>query len=230
MSDLFSSPVLLMVQPSNQLNYQITDPQGAALAHVTQVAGNHPKKGFARFAASLAAEQDRSRVVVQVAQPDGAPLFFVDRAARPPGVWQAPCAVAAPDGQLIGHVEHDAAEVARTRLSGGGFQQLYRLLDAAQQPLCRIVWEQIRVETRVYNRHMDTFLDNDDISPRLAGGRFAMFTDMNGVQIAHLDISESGVKTDRFTLQIGYQLPEPLRTLVIAAPLAMDLMNVDRDG
>jgi PadR family transcriptional regulator PadR len=70
-------PVLLIEQPSKQLNYQITDPQGAALAYVTQVAGNRPKTGLAGFFG----DPDTSRVVVQVARPDGTPLFFVDRAA-----------------------------------------------------------------------------------------------------------------------------------------------------
>lgn len=217
MSDLFNSPVLQIEQPSKkQLNYQITDPQGAALASVTQVAGDRPKTGFAGFAASLAGEQDRSRVVVQVARPDGPPLFFVDRAARVSGLLQPPCAVVAPDGRLIGSVEHNAAEVARNRLSSRGNQQFYRLLDAEQRPLCQIEWE--RVSVRAYQ-------SNDQTTTEFVGGRYAVFTDMKEVQLAHLDISASDWKTDRFTLQLGFQLPEPLRTLVIAAPLAMDLVS-----
>ena len=39
---------------------------------------------------------------------------------------------------------------------------------------------------------------------------------------AHLDISASDRKAD---MQIGYRLPEVLRTLVIAAPIAVDLVS-----
>lgn len=216
MSDLFNSPVLLIEQPSRQLNYQITDPQGAALAYVTQVAGNRPKTGLA----GLFADPDTSRVAVQVARPDGTPLFFVDRAAgryMMSGFMQAPCAVVAPDGRLIGHLDPNTAELAQGRLTGdnrlaGGYVPKHRLLDAEQRPLCRIAWEPSRAWEGATETHWE-------------GGRYAVFIDMNGTQIAHLDISASDRTTDRFTLQIGYQLPDPLRTLVIAAPLAMDLMR-----
>jgi hypothetical protein len=216
MSDLFNSPVLLIEQPSKELNYQITDQQGTALAYASQVAGNRPKTGFAAFAATLAAEQDRSRVVVQVARPDGTPLFFVDRAAATPGI-KPPCAVVAPDGQLIGSVQYENAEVARNRLASRGTNQhLYQLLDAEQRPLCRIEWEPMRLVGR------------SSEETHWEGGRYASFIDMNRTQIAYLDISASGVKTDRFALQLGFQFPEPLRTLVIAAPLSMDLISPDR--
>jgi hypothetical protein len=219
MTDLFNSPVLLIEQPSKQLNYQITDPQGAALAYVTQVAGNQPKTGFA----GAFADPDRSRVVAQVARPDGTPLFFVDRAASRHlvGYLQAPCAVVTPDGQLIGIVEHDLAGRRRSTQAGGTivagvkYFQKYRLLDNVQQPLCQIMWE----EVVTWQGGGDSFTTTHS-----EGGRYAIFVDMNGTQIAHLDTSASNRKADRFTLQIGYQLPEPLRTLVIAAPLAMDLM------
>jgi hypothetical protein len=226
MPDLFNSPVLLMEQPSAQLDYKITDPQGVPLAYVTQVAGDRPKTGIA----GLFADPVRSRVAVQVAGPDGSPLFFVDRADQTPRAMHPPCAVVAPDGQLIGHVDEDMpakmARMARTggRVAVGGpkgtemYDQTRRLLDAQQQPLCQIAWEPTKTRT----------MSSDAVNPSYyrEGGRYAVFMDMNGTQIAYLDISASNRKSDRFTLQIGYQLPEPLRTLVIAAPLAMDLMEI----
>jgi hypothetical protein len=62
-------------------------------------------------------------------------------------------------------------------------------------------------------------------TPEIVGGRYTTYTDMNGVQIAHTDLTQSGMIADRFSLQINYQLPDPLRTLVIASPIAIDLMN-----
>jgi hypothetical protein len=59
---------------------------------------------------------------------------------------------------------------------------------------------------------------------RWEGGRYAEFTDMNGTQIAYLDISQSDGKTDRFALQLCYRLPEPLWTLAIATPIAAGLV------
>lgn len=220
MADLFNSPVLLIEQPSSQLNYQITDPQGAPLAHVTQVAGNLPKSGFAQFFSDA---PDRSRAVVRVDRPDGTPLFFVDRAdGGPVSVQQPPCAVVAPDGQLIGRVEHNTAEFAQSLLQGGAlgrrggtFHQAHQLLDAQQQPLCRITWEDVE------RRPLPSGFEQ---SSRSAGGRFAVYTDMNGTQVARMDTLDSDGAADRFSLQLNFQLPEPMRTLVIASPLALDLM------
>ena len=46
--------------------------------------------------------------------------------------------------------------------------------------------------------------------------------DLDGRQIAHLDVRQGTFKNS-YVLRLMYQLPEPLRTLVIASPLAFDL-------
>jgi hypothetical protein len=223
MVDLFTSPTLLIVQPDRTLNYQITDPQGAPLGYAALVGGGaEEKKGmFSRFFGS---GEDRSvRTVLQMSRPDGAPLFFLDRAARmTQSVSLPPCSVVAPDGTLIGRVEHNTAAFAQSYLATGGrgIQQSYRLVDATGRPLCDVV-----AEPKFARTHHHTDLDgNNDYSTHMAGGRFATYTDMNGVQIATTDLSQSGSITDRFVLQLTYQLPDPLRTLVIASPIAIDLM------
>ncbi|HEV7935728.1 MAG TPA: hypothetical protein VGP70_25865 [Actinomadura sp.] len=206
MTDLFNSPVLKVEQPSPELNYQITDPQGTLLAYGTQVMGNRPKTGLGRF---FSTGSDRSRVVVQVSRPDGAPLFFVDRAeGQPSSALQPPCAIVTPDGQLIGRVEHNTAAFAASFLQadGMGITQAHRLVDAQGRPMCDITGEAIRVSGLSTERN-------------LRGGRYSIFTDLQGTEIARVDGG-----ADPYTLQINYQLPEPLRTLVIAAPLALDLM------
>jgi hypothetical protein len=227
MTDLFNSPVLLIEQPNSTVNYQITDPHGAVLAHAGRV-GSEEKGWFRRTFAG----DDMSRLVVQVAGPDGAPLFFLDRSpGRPHSVLQPPCAIVAPDGQLIGRVEHNSAALGRSYLQSGGhgIQQAYRLFDAGGQPLGDVMVEPLVVQ---YRRTMnydfsdnDGVGDHDDVEPRSVGGRYAVYTDMNGLQIATVDLSDSGPVADRFILQIGYRLPDPLRVLVIASPIAIDLMT-----
>jgi uncharacterized protein YxjI len=52
----------------------------------------------------------------------------------------------------------------------------------------------------------------------------------NGTHLAQLDKKWKGPATellttaDRYSLEIFYSLPDPLRILVVAAPLAIDLM------
>jgi hypothetical protein len=213
-TDLFNTPVLVVEQPSPQLAYRFVDPQGALLATADQV-GGQKKSALQRFFST----GDRSRIVVQVSRPDGAPLFFVDRGEQqhaPSGVMQAPCALVAPDGTLIGHVEHNRQVALQSwgEAGGMGHQQAYRLLDAQGRPLCDVAWEPVRIVTR-----------GSTADPHGVGGRFAIYYDMNRVQIARLDADASGIVSERSSLQLQYRLPDPLRVLVIASPIAIDLMS-----
>jgi hypothetical protein len=230
-TDLFDSPVVLIEQPSPHLDYRIADPHGTPLANVTQVVGEQ-KSALQRFFGN----DTMSRVVVQVASPDGAPLFYVDRAAGQQSAIQPPCAVVAPDGSLIGRVEHNTAAFAQSFLAAGGrgMTQAYRLVDAQSRPLCDITAEPVSIRRRP---QYYPYFGADAMGapyrpdwrhtghPYAVGGRFHVYTDMNGVQIAHVDTSESSTVADRFALQIGYRLPDPLRVLVIASPIAIDLMD-----
>jgi hypothetical protein len=214
MSDLFESPVIKVEHSPSDLNYQITDAQEAVLAHVSQVAGAQPRRGLGRM---FSTAPDTSRAVVQVAQPDGTPLFFVDRAEQrdqlpvPP-----PCAIVAPGGQLIGRFEFNTRKWAQSHLEGqsrflGGVHSFARaqlLFDAYQRQLCDITWEKTRLGILEHGGGV--------------GGRYCTFTDMNGVAIAQLDDETDSSKL-RFSLQLRYQLPEPLRTLVIAMPVGLGL-------
>ncbi|MFC6019843.1 hypothetical protein ACFP2T_27020 [Plantactinospora solaniradicis] len=213
MSDLFNSPVLTVEQPSADLLYQITDSKERVLASVSQVVGAEPRRGLGRLFSS---DPYTSRVVVRVARQDGTPLFFVDRAERqqqlpvPP-----PCAIVAPDGQIIGRFEYDTRAWAQSWLDGrsdflGGqssFVQSQQLFDRHHRPLCAMTWEKTQVGGNLEGP---------------VGGRHCTYADMNGVSIARLD-DESTSSNTRFTLQLQYQLPEPLRTLVIATPVALGL-------
>jgi hypothetical protein len=210
MGDLFGSPVLTIEQQSSQLEYRITDANGQVVGAATQVAGPKPRKGLL---AMLGSGLGRARLVLRVSGVDRAPPFYVD---YEPG---APPAVVAHDGTVIGRMQHDllgeaqevagggvAAGVVRTFTSGPVMK--HRLVDAADRPLGGLTW---------VLRYTGT-PDNPRWTPEACA-----YTDAHGQPIAHLDVREATFK-DRYDLQLRYQLTEPLRTMVIASPLAYDLM------
>ncbi|WP_395992666.1 hypothetical protein [Actinomadura sp. 9N215] len=155
------------------------------------------------------------RVVIQAAGANGAPAFSV--VSDP----ERPIEVLDPNGALIGTYESDQ-EAARTearrvtasplsglkRAVGLGHAMprvFYLLRDASGQRLCGICWEQ-KQQGRKGHRWVPTNAD---------------FTDANGVQIARLNYLRA-TKAE-YTLKIEYRLSEPLRTLVLATPLAFAL-------
>jgi hypothetical protein len=228
-ADLFNSPVLVIEQPSPHVSYQITDPQGAVLAHANQVGGQQ-KSAFRRFFST----GDTARLVVQVSGPDGTPLFSIDRAPQQQvSAIQPPCAIMAPNGAQLGRVEHNAATLGHHLAAGllhmqrryGEAENMgeipaYTLIDAANQPLCRLTPEAIKYERQMF-----------DSTPNPIGRRFFTYTDMNQVPIARLNNDESGdVISERTELQLQFQLPDPLRVLVIASPIAIDIMVAATQG
>jgi hypothetical protein len=215
-ADLFDSPVLLIEQPSPQLSYRVTDPNGVELAHTVQIAGKK-KSALKQFFS----HGDRSRLTVQVCRPDGAPLFMVDRPEQQQAAAlaaQPPCFVVTPDGNLIGRMEQSSRAFAQSWLQARdagqeGYTQAYQLFDAQGRPLCDMTQEPVEVVRRYPpERAVST------------GGDFVTYTDMNQVQIARLEFLDSGSFSKRLGLQLQFQLPDPLRVLVLASPIAMLLM------
>jgi hypothetical protein len=209
---VFNVPVLRIEQQSSQLEYDITDETGQLVGKAVQVAGKKPRKGlFGMLGSGL----DGARVVVQVNGLDGAPRCYVDHQDG------APVAIMSPEGTLVGRFAADGvagaqamagggprgAQVARMALGAAQPPSAHRLLDAADRSLCQIDWTWRQL------------VQPGEVRWLLVGGDF---TDPNGQHIAHLDVREAMHK-DRYELRIFYQLPEPLQTLVITAPLALDL-------
>ncbi|WP_329519271.1 hypothetical protein [Spirillospora sp. NBC_01491] len=204
---VFAAPVLIIEQRSAALEYEIGDARENPLARGVQAAGERPRKGLlGRFGSGPA----NARVVVQVSGLDGAPLFFVDRAP------DSPVAIVAPDGTLIGRFAEDTAAFARSHLEGrsrlpGGrsdFNQAQQLLDAGGTPLCSITWEPTYV---------------GGVIDHAVGGRACAYTDPDGTELARMERARNQWSGDRYVLHLPFRLPDPLRTLVIASPIAFDL-------
>ncbi|MFI6514819.1 hypothetical protein ACIBF1_04570 [Spirillospora sp. NPDC050679] len=205
MADLFNTPELHVRQLSSQLDFEYSDAEGELLAKATQVSGPRPKGGaLAWFAGSPL----KGELSLQVTAPDGAPLFGVHRFEG----RQRPVVLTAPDGTEIGRRLLDAQASAQSMLEGWGttghhrFQDFEDLLDPQGNRLCRIAWEAVRTGTDAAR-----------------GGRYCLFLDQQGDELARVDRDEATFYKDRYKLTLRRPLPEPLRTLVIASPLATDL-------
>ncbi|MEU5876566.1 hypothetical protein [Spirillospora sp. NPDC047279] len=230
MGDIHHSPVLLVDQPKDENTYVITDPEGGPLGHGGRVMGEQPKKSWLKR--HFEEPQALGRAVVRVDRPDGTPLFFADRAAAsgdPTDLQGPPCAVVSPDGQLIGRFEYNLQSTAQSFLEGvrgplagggGSYTEAHRLFDANGQQLCDVLWEEVEYGTVRVSRF------NYEELERPRGGRFCTFYDMNRTALARLDSHQPAWSSkDRYELELNYQLPEPLRTLILAAPIALDLLR-----
>ena len=212
MGDIFQVPVVVVEQRSAALEYRISDGDDRDIGAADQAAGQRPRTGFlALFGSGLG----KSRLVVRVTDPGGGPLFFVD---YQPG---APPAVVGPDGAVVGRMVKDRLGMARNMLPAGGNPlgavlrtavgmnpgMRHRLVDAAGRPLCALAWR-MRWTGSGQNRRLRP-MGCEYLGP-------------NGQRLAHLNVREGGFK-DRYELRLMYDLPQPLRTLAVAVPLAFDL-------
>ncbi|MFC5753828.1 hypothetical protein [Actinomadura rugatobispora] len=198
MVSLLGCSVLRIEQRSSQLEYGISDESGQVLGQAVQVAGPKPRKGLiAMFGGS---GLGGARVVVQVEGADGGVLFYVDRQDG------APVAIVGADGVVIGRFVDDPAGAAKylvERKPG----LVHRLLDVRDRTVGEVDWEMKRRSSE------------EAVSVVPVGG---VCTDLEGRRVAEIEVREATFK-DRYTLRLEGEPAEPLRTLVLATPLALDL-------
>lgn len=205
MGDLFSAPVMVVTQARwAKMGFEVTDEAGQPLASAQQTGGLQ-RNALERF---MASGNDNSRVLVQVAAPDGRPLFLLDRNLRPPGVLKPPVAVVSPDNRLLGWMVHDRQAFAKTFLRNVMTQAThpYVLLDAWNRPVGRM---------------------ESDVewlgATGWVGGHVYAVTDLNGQQVARCE--QSYHQSRKSTLRIFAPLPDPLRLLTVAAPIMLELVD-----
>lgn len=85
---------------------------------------------------------------------------------------------------------------------------VFKLMDASGRHLANATYESVSLRQGPVEQYPE-------------GGRYCLYTDMNGVEIGRMDVAK------RSTLRLPYLLPDPLRLLVIASPLAFGLLAGD---
>lgn len=206
MTDLFDSPVLVVDRPSSKPEFTIRGPEGEPLAHVAQVGG--PQRSRVQRWLNT---PNKGQVVVQAARPDRTPLFTVDRAPFTTEVLnqRPPAAVMAPDGTLVGRIEDDVRPGARLAFENELRARMtaHGIVDAAGRPICQAVNEPQwgLPSANEYTNYV-----------RWTESRFCDYTDEAGVRVARME---------RNVLRIFYRLPDPLRFLIVASPVAMNLID-----
>lgn len=203
MTDLFQSPVVVVDPDLPRGHCRFTDEAGATLGMAVQVVGPRRAEGLAGWAASVGTSGiGKERKVLRVDRPDGGPVLFVDRAEMLPGVPVAPAAIVAPDGRVIGRVQH--------RLIPPNVNA-YGLLD----PYGRLLCEATADPLEIFGRGRET-------GAGIRGGRELVYRDAAGTEFARREPVDRN--KDRLTLH--WRQPEPLHTLIVASTLAVAMMGL----
>jgi len=209
-TDLWSAPAWVLEEPEQRREYVILDQAGQVLANVPRVPLQPPNQGGGGLPyADPHAQRDESRVVVRVADPGGATLFFVDRIGTPADGTPDHVLVVAGDGQtMIGSLAlaTQSARSAFRIVRGGGFGgTAYAIRDAQGQEIGRATRQPAPPGT-----------------PEL----HLTVTDGQGAEVGRLNATQSayGERRRRWELQWANWPQDPLRMLVMASPIAIELL------
>jgi hypothetical protein len=204
MTDLFQSPVVVVDPDLARGRCHFTDEAGATLGLAVQVVGPQRAGGLAGWAASVATSGiGKERTVLRVDRPDGSPVLFVDRAEKLPGVPVAPAAIVAPDGQVIGRIQH--------RLIPPNVNA-YGLLDPYGRLLCEATADPLEIFHR----------GGEEPGAHIRGGRNLVYRDGAGTELAVRELATH----DRDRLTLRQRQPESLHTLIVASALAVPMMGL----
>jgi hypothetical protein len=187
-------------EPERPREYVIHD-NGQLLANVSRVAVRRPDDAAMPYA-NPHTHYDETRIVLCVAGPDRTPYFYLDRTNDP--MRPQPSFVVAPNGGLIGSVvvETDGIKGAFQLLSGRRGSG-YALRDARNEPVASILFP-----------------------PRSSPGEEGTITDRNDTELARhtIDHSPYNAGRRRRIVRLHHPLAEPLRTLVLASMIGVELM------
>lgn len=185
-------------QDNSRRSYAYVDGSGELLASVAQVAGGQPR---GRLARAFAAQRDYSPVFLHVTSPDGDLIFSIERPSKDRGDGTILPIVRTHDGHFVGRV------VSNDRTEGGPGgstrtkQRRWQLLGADGAVLCDVVPNLV---SEVYG------------FGSLMGKNRIKYSDPSGTLIA---------RSDGKWIEFEREVPENLRTLVVASPVAFDLLD-----
>ncbi|MFC7326454.1 LURP-one-related/scramblase family protein [Marinactinospora rubrisoli] len=189
MTDLFTSPVLLVEQPRryfiDESEYHVHDPQGRPLAHVGELNLNAGRRVL-RF---VAKDTSNFRRTLQVRAPDGRPLLIIDKQF---GFVTPRTLINLPDGRPIGRIDQEFTLL----------KPKFRLLDAHERPIGEITGDFTGWDFVINDGHGT---EVGRVTKRFAGLASELLTE-----------------ADRYAVEFRFQLPDPLRTLVVASGIALD--------
>lgn len=199
MAGLFDLPVWTLENPQRPREYVITGPQGELLANVARVPTAPPAQGGNVPYANPHAAADESRVLVRVAGQDDVPIFFVDRVGDPM-MGTPQLSVVAPDGSLIGHMV----------VKSSGVKGIFKFMALGGD---------VTANRTICDAH------NQEIYTITSSMRDHVVNDPQGNELAQIEITQSPAreKARRLTLKQRYQFQDPMRTLIAASPLVLDL-------
>ncbi|WP_242909093.1 hypothetical protein [Actinomadura terrae] len=200
MPSLYEALTWTVDEPAEPHHY-VFHSNGELIANGTRLPTRRPEDAGVPYANPHAGFDD-GRVLICVAAPDGAPYFYLDRTIS--STSRQPVHVVAPNGAPIGSINVEI----------GGISGMFSVLSGKRGSVFVL---------SDANRHrMATYTSPSMRKPR-AGGTLA---DSSGAEIAHLAVDRSPNAPRRRckTMHLRHPLPEPLRTLVIATPIAVEMM------
>ncbi|TDD31431.1 hypothetical protein E1287_26300 [Actinomadura sp. KC06] len=177
--------------------YQYLDADGELLASVKQIEGGRPPGKLGRM---FAVERDRTRTVLEAVSPDGTPIFAIERPGKELDNLSAPI-VYFPDGSRAGRIHSDPLVDGRGHDRWRIMQDRWQLRDA-NDAVQGVAEQRIFKKTGLFRAPSHS--DKVD------------YSDPSGTRIAHFD----GKRLD-----INFPLPDVLQLLVVATPIAFDLLD-----
>ncbi|RSN60276.1 hypothetical protein [Actinomadura sp. WAC 06369] len=183
---------------NSRRSYAYFDDSGELLASVTQMAGGQPR---GRLARAFAAERDYSPSFLHVTAPDGSLIFSIERPPRDRGDGTILPIIRTQDEDFVGRImPNDRTEggpggATRTR------QRRWQLVGADGAVLCDVVPNLV---SELYGFGF------------LMGKNRIKYTNASGGLIA---------RSDGRWIEFEREVADDLRMLVIASPVAFDLLD-----
>jgi hypothetical protein len=204
MAHLYEALAWTIDEPERPREY-VVHANGELLANITRVKTRRPDDAAMPYA-NPHAQYDESRIVVCATDPAGTPYFYVDRVNDPMTAPQ-PALVVAPDGKPLGSVAvHTGGVKGIFKLLFGRVESGYALMDAQGQNLAIMV-----------------------SPPLTAPTQEGTVTDSRGEEIARYNVERSPYsdRRRRYTMRLRNIAPEPLRTVLFASLIGVELMAPD---